>query len=149
MQLTNIARDITEDAQMGRIYLPLDWLEEAKIPLGEIAAVEHREKLATVTLRLLREADRYYRSGDAGLWHLSFRSACAISAARHVYAEIGNVLLRKGARAWDERTYVTGLRKLRVLMRALAALIRSSPARLWSPWSAAPIRIVWNFSKVQ
>ena len=33
MQLTNIARDITEDAAMGRIYLPLSWLQEAQIPL--------------------------------------------------------------------------------------------------------------------
>ena len=32
MQLTNIARDITEDAAMGRIYLPLSWLQEAQIP---------------------------------------------------------------------------------------------------------------------
>ena len=31
MQLTNIARDVTEDASMGRIYLPLDWLDEANI----------------------------------------------------------------------------------------------------------------------
>ncbi len=65
MQLTNIARDITEDAAMGRIYLPLSWLQEAQIPVAEIAAREHREKLAMLSLRLLREADRYYRSGDA------------------------------------------------------------------------------------
>ena len=35
MQLTNIARDITEDAAMGRIYLPLSWLQEAQIPRGD------------------------------------------------------------------------------------------------------------------
>jgi phytoene synthase len=108
MQLTNIARDITEDAAMGRIYLPLSWLQEARIPLTISLRSEHREKLAMLTLRLLREADRYYRSGDAGLWHLSFRSACAVSAARHVYSEIGSLLLRRGACAWDQRAYVTG-----------------------------------------
>ena len=84
MQLTNIARDIIEDAAMGRIYLPLSWLQEAQIPAAEVAAPEYREKLAMLSLRLLREADRYYRSGDAGLWYLSFRSACAVSAARQV-----------------------------------------------------------------
>ncbi|HSF59620.1 MAG TPA: phytoene/squalene synthase family protein, partial [Candidatus Binatia bacterium] len=104
MQLTNIARDITEDAAMGRIYLPLSWLQEAGIDPEEIAAPEHREKLAMLTLRLLREADRYYHSGDAGLWYLSLRSACAVAAARHVYAEIGSLLLKRGARAWDQRT---------------------------------------------
>src|SRR5688500_8979378 len=109
LQLTNIARNITEDAAMGRIYLPLSWVYEAKIDHDEIAAPANRQKLAVITLRLLREAERYYRSGDAGLWHLSFRSACAVSAARHVYSEIGLLLIKRGARAWDQRTYVTGL----------------------------------------
>jgi 15-cis-phytoene synthase len=149
MQLTNIARDITEDAAMGRIYLPLNWLQEAQIPVAEIAAREYREKLAMLSLRLLREADRYYRSGDAGLWHLSFRSACAVSAARHVYSEIGSLLLRKGARAWDQRTYVTGSLKLWVVMRGVLRLLRSVPGRLWSPWSPAPLRMVWKYSNVQ
>ena len=149
MQLTNIARDITEDAAMGRIYLPLSWLQEARIPPDDITAPEHREKLAMLTLRLLREADRYYRSGDAGLWHLSFRSACAVSAARHVYSEIGSLLLRRGACAWDQRAYVTGWLKIWVVMRGVLSLLRSVPGRLWTPWSPAPLRMVWKYSNVQ
>ena len=149
MQLTNIAWDITEDAAMGRIYLPISWLQEAQIPPAEIAGPEHREKLAMLSLRLLREADRYYRSGDAGLWHLSFRSACAVSAARQVYAEIGSLLLRQGARAWDQRTYVTGSLKIWVVTRGVLRLLRSVPRRLWRPWSPAPLRVVWKYSNVQ
>jgi 15-cis-phytoene synthase len=148
MQLTNIARDITEDAVMGRIYLPLGWLEEAKINPDEIAAPGNREKLAIITLRLLHEADRFYSSGDNGLWYLSFRSACAVSAARHVYAEIGSLLLARGAHAWDQRTYVTGARKVFVVMRGVFFLIRSTPARLFHPWSAGPLRTVWKYSNV-
>jgi phytoene synthase len=149
MQLTNIARDITEDAAMGRIYLPLNWLQEAGIAPEQIAAPPHREKLAMLTLRLLREADRYYRSGDAGLWYLSFRSACAVAAARHVYAEIGSQLLKKGARAWDQRTYVTGPLKIWVVSRGVLGLTRSVPGRLWQPWSPAPLRMVWKYSNVE
>ena len=149
MQLTNIARDITEDAAMGRIYLPLAWLAEAKIPHDQISAPEHRDKLAILTLRLLNEAARYYRSGDAGLWHLSFRSACAVSAARHVYSEIGQLLLKRGARAWDQRTYVTGARKLWVVLRGVLILVRSVPARLVQPWSPGALRMVWKYSNVQ
>ena len=149
MQLTNIARDITEDAAMGRVYLPLSWLEEAKIPHDQISAPEHRDKLAVLTLRLLNEAGRYYRSGDAGLWHLSFRSACAVSAARHVYSEIGALLLKRGARAWDERTYVTGARKIWVVGRGVLSLLRSAPARLVQPWSPGALRTVWKYSNVQ
>jgi len=149
MQLTNIARDIIEDASMGRIYLPAAWLAEAKIAPEEIAAPENREKLAVLTLRLLRESERYYRSGDAGLWYLSFRSACAVAAARNVYAEIGALLLQKGARAWDERTYVTGARKIRVVLRGILSLLRSVPARLFKPWSPAPLRVIWKASNIQ
>ena len=149
MQLTNIARDIIEDAAMGRIYLPLSWLQEAQIPAAEVAAPEYREKLAMLSLRLLREADRYYRSGDAGLWYLSFRSACAVSASRQVYSEIGSLLLRKGARAWDQRTYVTGSLKLWVVIRGVLSLLRSVHGRLSRPWFPAPLRIVWKYSNVQ
>jgi phytoene synthase len=149
MQLTNVARDITEDAAMGRIYLPLNWLQEAQIPAAEVAAPEYRERLAMLSLRLLREADRYYRSGDAGLWHLSFRSACAVSAARQVYSEIGSLLLRRGIRAWDQRTYATGLLKVWVVMRGVLSLLRSVPGRLSRPWSPAPLRMVWKYSNVQ
>ena len=118
MQLTNIAghhRGCLDGANLPA----LAWLSEARIAPEAIAAPENREKLAILTRRLLREAERYYRSGDEGLWHLSFRSACAVAAARNVYSEIGALLLKKGARAWDERTYVTGARKLRVVLRGI------------------------------
>src|SRR5262245_29730545 len=43
MQLTNIARDIREDAAMGRIYLPLTWLQEAEIPPAAVTAPRSEE----------------------------------------------------------------------------------------------------------
>jgi len=149
MQLTNIARDITEDAAMGRVYLPLAWLDEAKIPHDQVAAPENRDKLAILTLRLLDEAGRYYRSGDAGLWHLSFRSACAVAAARQVYCEIGALLVKRGARAWDQRAYVTGPRKIWVVLRGVLMLVRSTPARMVQPWSPDALSTVWKYSNVQ
>jgi 15-cis-phytoene synthase len=148
MQLTNIARDITEDAAMGRIYLPLSWLDEANIVHAEIAAPANREKLAAVTRRLLLEAERYYQSGDAGLWHLSFRSACAVSAARRVYSEIGSLLLKRGALAWDQRTFVPDSKKLWLIMRGVLHLIPSGPARILKPWTPGPLKTVWKYSKV-
>jgi phytoene synthase len=149
MQLTNIARDITEDAAMGRIYLPLAWLDEVNINHGGISAPENRDKLAMLTLRLLNEADRYYRSGDAGLWHLSFRSACAVSAARQVYSEIGSLLAKRGAHAWDQRTYVTGALKIWVVLRGVLNLLCSAPARVFEPWSPGALRTIWKYSNVQ
>jgi 15-cis-phytoene synthase len=148
MQLTNIARDIIEDAAMGRIYLPLNWLHEAEIAHQEIAAPENRQKLAVITLRLLREAERYYRSGDSGLWHLSFRSACAVAAARHVYSEIGELVVKRGPRAWDQRTYVSGKRKILAVLRGVAGVLGSVPARVLEPWTAQPLNAVWKYSNM-
>ena len=148
MQLTNIARDVIEDAQMGRIYLPLQWLEEGNIPSEEIALPKHREKLALVVHRLLKAAEGYYRSGDEGFWYLSFRSACAVAAARHVYAEIGSLVVKRGSRAWDQRAYVTGGRKLWVIGRGVRHMLTSLPARAIRPWSPAPIQIVWKHSEI-
>jgi phytoene synthase len=149
LQLTNIARDITEDAALGRVYLPLQWLREANIEPSDLAANEYRDRLALLVWRLLLEAEPYYRSGDEGLWNLSFRSACAVAAARHVYAEIGHLLLKRGARAWDQRSYVTGGRKLHVILRAMLRLLRSVPARMAEPWTPAPLRMVWTYSNLQ
>ncbi len=149
MQLTNIARDITEDAAAGRIYVPLRWLDDAEIDHDEISAAENREKLAATARRLIEAAERYYRSGDAGLWFLAFRSACAVSAARHVYAEIGSLVVGRGARAWDQRTYVTGIKKVWVVLCAVLGLIRSVPKRIFKPWTAAPLKMVWTYSNVR
>jgi phytoene synthase len=146
MQLTNIARDIVEDAAMGRVYVPLTWLREAGVAPDEIALPRHRENLAATTRRLLEAAAPYYRSGDDGLWHLSFRSACAVAAARHVYAEIGNLLLQQGPAAWDQRTYVRGARKLCMVARGMLRLLASVPARAVEPWKRSPIRTIWRHS---
>jgi phytoene synthase len=148
MQLTNIARDVLEDAQMERIYLPMEWLREANIPPEEIALPMHRQKLALVVRQLLQAAERYYRAGDEGFWHLSFRSACAVAVARHVYAEIGSQVLKQGCWAWDQRAHVRGGRKLWAVARGIRQVLTSIPARAFRPWSPAPIRIVWRSSEI-
>ncbi|MBN8281365.1 MAG: phytoene/squalene synthase family protein, partial [Gammaproteobacteria bacterium] len=77
-QLTNIARDVLDDARGGRCYLPADWLAKEGIAPDRIAAPEHRQALARVVARLLAEADRYYASAAHGLQALRFRSAWAV-----------------------------------------------------------------------
>ena len=134
---------------MGRVYLPLVWLDEAKISSEKISAPENRDRLAMLTLRLPNEAECYYRSGDDGVWHLSFRSAFAVAAARDIYAKIGSVLIKPGAHAWDRRTSTTGARKVWGILRAVVALVRSAPARWFRPWSAGALRTVRKYSNVR
>jgi phytoene synthase len=146
MQLTNIARDLVDDAKQGRIYLPLPWMEEEQIAPADVACREHREKISVLAARLLSAAEAYYRSGDEGLAYLAFRSACAVAAARHVYAEIGNLIRLKGAGAWDGRIFTPKRRKLKAVSRGILQVFRSVPGRLSKPWSQVPIKTVWKFS---
>ena len=145
MQLTNIARDLVEDHARGRIYVPLSWLAEAGVPPGELADGGRRRELAALARRLLAAADGYYRSGDAGLRYLPLRSACAVAAARWIYAGIGHRVLRRKERAWDSRAYTTGAGKLALVARGLAQVAGSLPQRVAHPWSETPIRSVWRF----
>lgn len=111
-QLTNISRDVREDAEIDRIYLPADWLAEAGIPADELLDDKHATALAAVVKRLLDEADRYYASANEGLRALGFRSAWAVAAARDVYRAIGEKVRERGNLAWQERVIVRKRRKL-------------------------------------
>jgi phytoene synthase len=118
MQLTNIARDVGEDARAGRLYLPRDWLREAGIdPRGFLAGPVHSEALAGVVRRLLTVADTLYRRADSGLAQLPLGARPAMYAARLLYAAIGAELARRGHDAVTSRSVVPGPVKLRLLLK--------------------------------
>jgi phytoene synthase len=127
-QLTNIARDITEDAANGRVYLPAEWLREAGLTPVDLACGRSLPALATVASRLLGVADQYYASAELGIAALPWRSAWAVATARAVYRDIGTQVLRRGADAWRSRASTSGGRKLLLTMRSLAGLtLRPAP----------------------
>ncbi len=111
-QLTNIARDVMDDARMGRVYLPAEWLEAARVPPDEVQNARHRAGVFQVVERLLTEADRYYDSSVEGLTSLGWRAAWGIATARHVYRDIGMLVIKRGAKAWDSRTVAGSGRKI-------------------------------------
>ena len=129
MQLTNIARDVGEDARAGRLYLPLDWLGEAGIAADRfVAAPCHGPAIAAVTARLLAEADLLYANGAQGICRLPLACRPAIAAARAIYAAIGGKVAAAGYDSIGQRAYVTTAEKLRLLARStMAALL---PGRL-------------------
>lgn len=130
LQLTNIARDVLDDARAGRIYLPRTWLAEAGVPEDAIADPRHREAVYRAALRLLDAAEPYYDSSLVGFGYLPLRGAWATAAARATYREIGVRLRRLGPRVWNGRIKVPRSRKvaLALLGGAQAALARLSYA---------------------
>jgi 15-cis-phytoene synthase len=120
MQLTNIARDVGEDARHGRLYLPLQWMHEAGIdPDAWLAAPRFDTRLASVVQRLLGEAERLYARGECGVSALPRDCRPAIQAARLVYAEIGRTLAGWGMDSVNRRAVVSRSRKLALLAQAL------------------------------
>ena len=122
MQLTNIARDVGEDARAGRIYLPLQWMREAGLDPGEfLAAPKLSRPLRAVVARLLREADALYARARSGVADLPWECRPAILAAAALYAEIGREVERADLDSINRRARVSGARKLQLLARSIAA----------------------------
>ncbi len=123
MQLSNIARDVGEDARMGRLYLPRSWLSEAGLdPDNWLAQPSFNPALGTVVRRLLDEADRLYARVDAGVACLPVACRPGINAARYLYAAIGHEVARRGLDSVSSRARVSGRHKAALLMRSLACL---------------------------
>lgn len=119
MQLTNIARDVGEDARMGRLYLPRQWLRQAGIaPDAWLAAPVHSPALAGVVERLLQEADDLYGRAEAGIALLPADCRPGIRAAARLYAAIGQQVRRQGCNAVQQRATVPPLRKAWLLAGA-------------------------------
>ncbi len=131
MQLTNIARDVVEDARMGRRYLPGTWvdnmspediLDAALDPYGPDGV-----QITRAVERLLDLAESYYASGRAGLAYLPARAHFSIGVAAKVYRQIGRQLLRSKD-SWHGKRQVTSKgSKMLCTFRATANLARRLP----------------------
>ena len=121
MQLTNIARDVGEDARNGRLYLPRSWMRQAGIdPHTWLADPQFTPALGDVVGRLLLEADRLYQRGSSGIAALPRDCRSAILAASTIYAEIGRVIAERQMNSIDGRAVVGNTRKLTLLCLAKA-----------------------------
>lgn len=118
-QLTNIARDVVDDARAGRCYLPADWLAEEGIGTPDPDDPAQRAALYRVALRLLDVAESYYASARVGIAGLPWRSAWAIASALRVYRAIGSRLRALGPAAWDSRVSTSRTQKMALVGAAL------------------------------
>jgi len=128
MQLTNICRDVAEDAGRGRSYLPASWLRERGVEPEHFVAnpsdYAGDERIAAVIEALLREADELYLRADAGIAMLPRDSRAAIRAARLIYSDIGRMIRAQACDPTRGRAHTSKARKLWLLTRAL---VRPTP----------------------
>lgn len=120
MQLTNIARDVAEDAANGRVYLPETRLRAAGVaPEALLRGEADRDAVATVVRDVLALAEVWYRSAEDGLGYLPWRGRLAATVALEVYRGIGRKLLARGGDALGGRTVLGGLQRVGLALRAV------------------------------
>jgi 15-cis-phytoene synthase len=124
MQLTNIARDVGEDARAGRLYLPLDWLAEQGVDAEDfLADPRFDDRIGALVARLLGEAEALYKRSVSGISGLPLACRPAMHAARIIYREIGRTLGGAGHDSINRRMVVSDARKWLLLGGALGRTI--------------------------
>lgn len=127
MQLVNICRDVGEDADMGRVYLPNQWLKEAGIDRAAfLAHPVFTPALGEVVRRTLETAAHHFALADIGIAHLPKDARLAIRAASLIYADIARVIQKNQYNSIATRAYTTKFRKLWLCLKAIGA-------RFWTP----------------
>jgi len=126
MQLTNICRDVQEDARMGRRYIPNEIV--GKISLDDLInpSAGQQERLRNALYFLLNLADDYYESGQSGLPYLPSRARHGILIAAKVYHAIGLKLRSRDYRYWDGRVVIPKAQKLGITFMALGGTVFDS-----------------------
>jgi phytoene synthase len=154
MQLTNISRDVLEDWQRGRLYLPdallarygAGDLRSRLVPEGQPGArdfpAEYARGAARATSDLLDHAEAYYASGDAGMLDLSVRCALAVRTARLVYAAIGDRVRAQQCDPLAGRAIVPTRDKLVLAATALWQTAREAP-KVWLRPAPKTPEAVW------
>jgi phytoene synthase len=131
MQLTNICRDIGDDAKLNRCYIPSGLVD--KISTAELIdpAIEIQEHIKEASKNLLDLADHYYKSGEHGLAYIPFRARCGILIAARIYHAIGTKQRNENYNYWRKRIFVNKYMKLFITFSSLS--ITLFQAYFWWP----------------
>ena len=114
MQLTNIARDVYEDAKMNRLYLPKEWLGQVSVSdLINNKLDDQKKRLIELSIKNLIElSDKFYANGFSGMKFIPLRTRLAIFFAAKIYKGIGEKIKSGGYVYKLERIYLNKLEKL-------------------------------------
>jgi phytoene synthase len=112
LQLTNIIRDVGEDARRGRIYLPLDELERHEVRAADILAARENENFRRLMEFQIERAQDFYRRALAVLPAIDRRAQRAGLVMAAIYRTLLEEIRADGCRVLTQRTALTPVRKL-------------------------------------
>lgn len=119
-QLSNIARDLREDCEAGRCYVPKSWLDDFGVRCSVLFEPGNTLPRRQIARRLVERVGLYEASARRGVDKLPFRSRVAVLTALRIYGAIGRSVERRGADAWDRRVTIGKARKLGFLLPSIA-----------------------------
>ncbi len=143
MQLTNILRDIKEDKDMGRVYLPEDELRRFGVLEQDILDEKMTPEFRRLMEFQVNRADRYYREAQDGIQMLDRKSRYAISSASRIYRGILRRIEERGFNPFMGRVFVSNSRKLLILAaEILKTRLGIEPRNLNKPDYVSPGQIL-------
>jgi phytoene synthase len=111
-QLTNIIRDVGEDARRGRIYLPIDELQQFDVKAADILNARYSDNFRRLMEFQIERAERYYEQAFAQLPAGDRRAQRPGLVMAAIYRALLEEIHRDGCRVLTQRTSLTPLRKL-------------------------------------
>ena len=125
MQLTNICRDIMEDAELGRIYLPKTMVNNLSIENFKNPSDDDKKVINKARDLLLEEADHYYSSAIKGIIHLPPKISRAVIVAANLYQAIGKSIVKDKISYQASRVYINKFNKIIITLKSLFQLKKS------------------------
>src|SRR5574337_460395 len=111
-QLTNIIRDVGEDARRGRIYLPIEDLQRFKVPASQIMEGRHDDNFRALMAFQAERAEKYYDQALAQLPQADRKSQRPGLVMAAIYRTLLREIASDGFLVLDRRTSLTPVRKL-------------------------------------
>lgn len=119
LQLTNILRDVGEDLERGRIYLPLDEIKAFGLTEQDLFRCEVTPKYKEFMKFQIQRARDYYKKAEEGVLMLAPEARIAVQASLDLYSRILTVIERNDYDNLRKRAYTTKLEKLAILPQSL------------------------------
>ena len=111
-QLTNIIRDVGEDARRGRIYLPIEDLQKFDVKASEILNAQYSDNFRRLMEFQIARAEQYYEQAFANLPAVDRRAQRPGLIMAAIYRALLDEIRRDGCKVLTQRTSLTPLRKL-------------------------------------
>lgn len=141
MQMTNISRDVMEDLQRGRVYIPRTWLGGTYLNQNNIKVHNIEFQVVEQVVRLLRLAEKHYESAQKGMVYIPFRARFAIMVAARVYRAIGLKILKQPTSFLNQRVYVSKSEKIFWVFYCLISLFHPVYWKKQSSQPAVPMSL--------